>query len=291
MSPHTPPVRRRTLLTGPRQHLATPTTMHRPPTTWRALLTPSAMQDEYAAGGPSLEALEALVRARMETDPSLGGGDLLLDTGVHGLPALAAEEPVIMVPHEDAAPGASPAAMRGVSPQRLWMDLASPSGPVPMSLAGEFQARVVCSDQLPPVAMRAHVCHTECCRACLPSANALPPARLSSAGISVCGISSTRGYLCARDVPVIMCYVDVAPRQHDPVQLGICAAEWRRHGAHGGGGNDGGDRPGGVRPVRGGARRRRRHARLAEPGGRRSRRRGARLSRATALSVVLSQDV
>ena len=89
------------------------------------------MQDEYA-GGASLEALEALVRAKMETDPSLGGGGDLLDTGVHGLPALAAE-PVIMVPCEDAAPGA---AARGVSPQRLWMDLASPSGPVPMSLAG-----------------------------------------------------------------------------------------------------------------------------------------------------------
>ena len=89
------------------------------------------MQDEYA-GGTSLEALEALVRARMERDPSLGGD--LLDTGIHGLPALAAEP--VMLSSEDLAPGASAAAVPVGSPQRLWMDLASPSGPVPMSLAG-----------------------------------------------------------------------------------------------------------------------------------------------------------
>ena len=108
----------------------------------RSLLIHSATQDEYA-GGTSLEALEALIRARMETNPSLGGGGDLVNTGVHGLPALAAD-PVIMVPLENAPPGVSAAAARGVSPQRLWMDLASPSGPVPMSLAGEPSVEAAC---------------------------------------------------------------------------------------------------------------------------------------------------
>ena len=90
------------------------------------------MQDEYAGGSASLEALEALVRSKMEHNPSLGAD--LVDTGIHGLPALAAEP--VLVPHGDAL-GAAAAAAQGPSPQRLWMDFASPTGPMPMSLAGE----------------------------------------------------------------------------------------------------------------------------------------------------------
>ena len=89
------------------------------------------MQDEYA-GGTSLESLEALVRSRMELDPSLGVG---LQVGPETLSAalapVAGSAGTLLL--------SSPAAATArASPQRgrLWLELGSPTGPVPMSLAG-----------------------------------------------------------------------------------------------------------------------------------------------------------
>jgi hypothetical protein len=104
-------------------------------------VSPITPQDEYA-GGTSLESLEALVRSRMDLDPSLG-------VGLRGGPDAA----LSLAPAPAASPAGdlrfrSPAAAAArVSPQRerLWLEFDSPTGPVPMSLAGGVS---VCSRHL-----------------------------------------------------------------------------------------------------------------------------------------------